>query len=214
MRMSGRPRSRVAPRACCPFVPAVGHPTVPAEHRPGSPGEPGHPGRSGDQGREHLAERVRDAYREEVDHTHQSLFNAAVAFTLTFAGLRGLTYALRYDLLPWGDIVTGGVHLHHYVWGVGLLLVVGMVSLIVDSPRYNPLLGVLYGVATALVVDEFALLLNLRDVYWTKEGRVSVDIALCTIAVAAVYFTAKAFWRRLGHELVRWIRGVRPRNGP
>jgi len=92
---------------------------------------------------------------------------------------------------------------------VGLLLVVGMVSLIVDSPRYNPLLGVLYGIATALVVDEFALLLNLRDVYWTEEGRVSVDIALCVIAVAAVYFTAKAFWQRLGHELVRWIRDVR-----
>jgi hypothetical protein len=187
---------------------------VAGERAPRSRGEPVHPTRSGQQGREHLAERVRDAYREEVDHTHQSLFNAAVAFTLTFAGLRGLTYALRYGLLPWGDIVTGGVHLHHYVWGVGLLLVVGMVSLIVDSPRYNPLLGVLYGIATALVVDEFALLLNLRDVYWTKEGRISVDIALCTIAVAAVYFTAKAFWQRLGHELVRWIRGVRSQSGP
>jgi hypothetical protein len=212
--MSGQSSSRVAPRACWLLAPAVPHPTVPGERAPRSGGEPGHPTRSGQQGREHLAERVRDAYREEVDHTHQSLFNAAVAFTLTFAGLRGLTYALRYGLLPWGDIVTGGVHLHHYVWGVGLLLVVGMVSLIVDSPRYNPLLGVLYGIATALVVDEFALLLNLRDVYWTKEGRISVDIALCTIAVAAVYFTAKAFWQRLGHELVRWIRGVRSQSGP
>ena len=149
-----------------------------------------------------------------MDHTHQSLFNAAAAVTLTSAGLRGLTYAIRHDLLPWGDIVTGGVHLHHYVWGVGLLLVVGIVSLIVDSPRYNPLLGVLYGVATALVVDEFALLLNVRDVYWTKEGRVGVDIALSTIAVAAVCFPAKAFWQRLGHELVRWIRDVRSHHVP
>jgi hypothetical protein len=187
---------------------------VPGERAPRSDGDLGHPARSDEHGREHLAERVRDAYREEVDHTHQSLFNAAAAFTLTFACLRGLTYAIRYDLLPWGDIVTGGVHLHHYVWGVGLLLVVGMVSLIVDSPRYNPLLGVLYGAATALVVDEFALLLNLRDVYWAKEGRVSVDIALSTIAVAAVYFTAKAFWQRLGHELVRWIRDVRSHHVP
>jgi hypothetical protein len=187
---------------------------VSGERAPRSPGDPGHPASSGDLGREHLVERVRHAYQEEVDHTHQSLFNAAVAFTVTFAGLRGLTYALRYNLLPWGDIVTGGVHLHHYVWGVGLLLVVGMVSLIVDSPRYNPLLGVLYGIATALVVDEFALLLNLRDVYWTEEGRVSVDIALCLIAVAAVYFTAKAFWQRLGHELVRWIRDVRSQSNP
>jgi hypothetical protein len=187
---------------------------VPGERPPRSDGDLGHRARSGEQGREHLAERVRDAYREEVDHTHQSLFNAAAAFTLTFAGLRGLTYAIRYHLLPWGDIVTAGVHLHHYVWGVGLLLVLGMVSLIVDSPRYNPLLGLLYGVATALVVDEFALLLNLRDVYWTKEGRLSVDVALCTIAVAAVYFTAKAFWQRLGHELVRWICDLRSTRVP
>jgi hypothetical protein len=187
---------------------------VPGERAPRSDGDLGHPARSGEHGRAHLAERVRDAHREEVDHTHQSLFNAAAAFTLTSAGLRGLTYAIRYDLLLWGDIVTGGEHLHHYVWGVGLLLVVGMVSLIVASPRYNPLLGVLYGVATALVVDEFALLLSVRDVYWTKEGRVSVDIALSTIAVAAVYLTAKAFWQRLGHELMRWIRDVRSHHAP
>jgi hypothetical protein len=203
--VSGQRPSRVPPRACSLPPPAVTDPTVPGDRAPRPDGDPGHPASPDEHGREHLAERVREAYREEVDHTHQSLLNAATAFTLTFAGLRGLTYAIRYGLLPWGDIVTGGVHLHHYVWGVGLLLVVGMVSLIVDSPRYNPLLGVLYGVATALVVDEFALLLNLRDVYWTKEGRVSVDIALCTIAVAAVYFTARAFWRRLGHELMRWI---------
>jgi hypothetical protein len=50
-------------------------------------------------------------------------------------------------------------------------------------------------------VDEFALLLNPRDVYWSTEGRLSVDLALATIAVAAVYFAAKSFWRRLGREL-------------
>ena len=159
------------------------------------------------QDREPLARRVREAYREEVDHTHESLLNAAIAFTVTFAGLRGLTYGIKYGLLPWGNLVAGGVHVHHYVWGVALLLVVGMVSLIVDTPRYNPVLGVLYGIATALVIDEFALLLNLRDVYWTTEGRTSIDVALTTIAVALVYFLAKAFWRRLGRELLRSLRG-------
>jgi hypothetical protein len=174
------------------------------------------PGGADDPGRTtrtpHLGERVREAYRQEVDHTHRSLLNAALAFTVTFALVRALTYAIRHDLLPFGDVVTGGVHIHHYVWGVALLLVVGFVSLVVDSPRYNPLLGVLFGVATALVLDEFALLLNLRDVYWTQEGRVSVDVALGTIAVAAVYFTGRAFWRRLGHEVWAWMRG-RPRRG-
>ncbi len=161
----------------------------------------------------HLPERVREAYREEVDHTHKSLLNAALAFTLTFGLLRALTYAIRYEVVPWGNIVTGGIHLHHYVWGVGLLLVVGLVSLVVDSPRYNPMLGILYGVATALVVDEFALLLNLRDVYWTTEGRISIDMALGTIAIAATYFAAKAFWKRLGREFAHaiWKRLHSPR---
>jgi hypothetical protein len=55
-------------------------------------------------------------------------------------------------------------------------------------------------------VDEFALLLNLRDVYWSTEGRVSVDVALTTIAIATIYFSGKAFWRRLGRELALSLR--------
>lgn len=144
-----------------------------------------------------------------MDRTHQSLLNAALAFALTFGALRLLTYAIREELVPWGDVVAGGLHIHHYVWGVVLLLAVGLVSLIVDSPRYNPWLGLVYGAASALVVDEFALLLNLRDVYWTTEGRISVDLALGLIALAAVYFAATSFWRRLGHEVVAWARALR-----
>jgi hypothetical protein len=83
---------------------------------------------------------------------------------------------------------------------VGVLLGFGLISLVVDSPRYNPWLGAAYGIGTALVVDEFALLLNLRDVYRSTEGRLSVDLALATMAVAAVYFAAKSFWRRRGRE--------------
>lgn len=77
--------------------------------------------------------------------------------------------------------------------GHGGLLGVGLISLVVDSPRYNPWLGVAYGIGTALAVDEFASLLNLRDVYWSTEGRVSVDVALTTIAIATIYFAAKSF---------------------
>lgn len=100
--------------------------------------------------REHLSTRVGRAYREEVDRTHRSLLNAALAFAVTFGLVRALTYAIRFDLLPWGNIVLGGgLHIHHYVWGVGLLLVLGLVGLIVDHPRYNPWLGLGYGVAAA-----------------------------------------------------------------
>lgn len=59
------------------------------------------------------------------------------------------------------------------------------------------------------MIDEFALLLNLRDVYWATEGRISVDIALGTMALAAAYFAATSFWRRLGRELWRAVRSRR-----
>lgn len=153
-----------------------------------------------------LSARVSDAYHEEVDRTHQSLLNAAVAFTVTFGVLRLLTYGIREGFLPWGNIVARGLHIHHYVWGVALLLIIGLVSLVVDTPRYNPWLGAVYGVASALVIDEFALLLNLRDVYWSTEGRLSVDIALGLIAISCIYFAAMSFWRRLGHELLVSVR--------
>ena len=158
---------------------------------------------------EGLGHRISDAYDQEVDRTHRSLLNAAIAFALTFGLVRALTYGIREQWLPWGNIVTGGLHIHHYVWGVALLLIVGLVSLVIDSPRLNPWLGAVYGVAAALVIDEFALLLNLRDVYWSNEGRVSVDVALGTIALAAVYFAATSFWQRLGRELVRALRRKR-----
>jgi hypothetical protein len=159
-----------------------------------------------------LATRVHDAYVEEVDRTHQSLLAAWVAFGVTFGFLRALTYAIREELVPWGNVELGTVHVHHYVWGVALLLVVGLVSLIVDTPKYNPWLGLVYGVAAALVIDEYALLLNLRDVYWQEEGRVSVDVALGTIAALGVYLTAASFWRRLGRELVASLRRRRSRS--
>jgi hypothetical protein len=156
--------------------------------------------------RAQLRDHIRAAYVSEVDRTHRSLLNAALTFALTFGLLRALTYGIREDWLPWGNIVTGGLHIHHYVWGVALLLVLGLVTLVVDSPHLNPWLGALYGVAAALVIDEFALLLNLRDVYWTTEGRLSVDLALGTMALAAIYFAATSFWRRLGRELLRSVR--------
>jgi hypothetical protein len=157
-------------------------------------------------GGQQLAERVSEAYHEEVDRTHQSLLNAALAFAGTFAALRVLTYAIREGLVPWGNVVARGTHIHHYVWGVALLLVIGLFSLVVDTPRYNPWLGAVYGFASALVIDEFALLLNLRDVYWTNEGRLSVDLALGLMALSAVYLAATSFWRRLGHELLASVR--------
>ncbi len=152
-----------------------------------------------------LGHRIHDAYAE-VDRTHRSLLLAWVAFAVTFAILRALTYSIREGFGPFGDISVGSVHLHHYIWGIALLMLVGLVSLIVDSPRYNPWLGVLYGIGCALILDEYALLLRLEDVYWAEEGRVSVDVTLGVIAVAGVYVSAASFWRAVTREVGRSVR--------
>ena len=85
-------------------------------------------------------------------------------------------------------------------------MLVGLVSLIVDSPRYNPWLGAAYGVGCALVIDEYALLLNLSDVYWSRQGRVSVDVALGVLAVSGVYLTAAHFWNHIVRLLLGDLR--------
>ena len=163
---------------------------------------------------ERLPHRLRHAYAAEADRTHQSLLVAWLAFGVTFGALRALTFAIHRGIGPFGDISVGGAHLHHYIWGIGLLMLVGLVSLIVDSPRYNPWLGLAYGVGSALVIDEFALLLDLRDVYWSSEGRVSVDVALGVLTVLGVYVSASTFWRRAGREVASSLRrhaGMTPR---
>ncbi|MDQ1703120.1 MAG: hypothetical protein QOF57_2372, partial [Frankiaceae bacterium] len=80
---------------------------------------------------------------------------------------------------------------------------------------YNPWLGLAYGIGCALVIDEFALLLDLRDVYWSAEGRVSVDAALVVIVVLGVYVSAATFWRRAANEVAHTLgHGGSARRGP
>jgi hypothetical protein len=148
-----------------------------------------------------LPREVGRAYAEDVDQTHRSLLMAWLTFGGTFGLLRALTFAIHEGIGPFGNVSLGGEHVHHYVWGIGLLMLVGLVSLIVDTPRYNPWLGAAYGVGCALVVDEYALLLNLSDVYWTRQGRISVDVALGLLTVLGVYLTAAHFW----NDLVRLV---------
>lgn len=86
-----------------------------------------------------------------------------MAFAGTFAGLRALTYSIRAGKGPFRNISVGGEHLHHYMWGIGLLSGVGAVAVRGDERhRRHPAVAVTYGSGLALIVDEFALLLDLR----------------------------------------------------
>jgi hypothetical protein len=85
---------------------------------------------------------------------------------------------------PIKDIYIGGVHIHHQVWGMLLVLVAGLVGFRFrpESP-WQDVLAVLFGVGAALVLDEFALWIHLEDVYWTDEGRKSIDAVMVALVV-------------------------------
>ncbi len=144
---------------------------------------------------------VRRAYHEELGPGQRSALLSWLAFTGTFTGLRVLTTSIRAGKGPFRNISVGGEHLHHYLWGIGLLAGVGAVAVRGDERhRRHPAVAISYGAGLALIVDEFALLLDLRDVYWAKQGRISVDLGIGGIAAAGCYFAGLPVLRRLSRE--------------
>lgn len=128
----------------------------------------------------------------ELDVRRQSSFNAWLAFVVTFVLLRLLTYGIRYGILPFHNVVTGsGLHIHHFVWGIFILLIVGFAGYMIDDIRWHPWLALAFGIGAALVIDEFALWLNLKDVYWARQGRWSVDLAVVVGGLLGVLYAAE-----------------------
>jgi hypothetical protein len=151
-----------------------------------------------------LWQRVRGAYSDHVGPAEQSVLIAWSAFTATFAVTRTVTHWIRGGHGPsGGGILVAGRHLHHYNIGIALLAAVGAVALRGEERhRRHPMTAMAYGAANALIVDELMLLLDLQDVYWAREGRNSVDVAVATIGLGGVYVAAIPFWHRAARELV------------
>ena len=141
---------------------------------------------------------IREAFGSELDTAQQSALIGWLAFTGTFSGVRGITHAIRAGKGPFKNLSVGGSHLHHYMWGIGLLAGVGAVAVRGDEKlRRHPVTAVAYGSGLALIVDEFALLLDLKDVYWARDGRVSVDIGVSASSVVGSYFAALPVLRKV-----------------
>ncbi len=101
------------------------------------------------------------------------------AFVLTFLVTRTITRMIRAGKGPFHDNVSGsGLHVHHAVPGI-ILLVTGAFIAVGTSgsdSAWTIVAALLIGVGTSLVLDEFALILHLQDVYWADEGRISVEM--------------------------------------
>src|ERR1035437_563491 len=139
-----------------------------------------------------LTRGVRSSFHEELDPGQRS----ALLSWLAFAATRGITYAIRAGKGPFRNLSAGGEHLHHYLWGIGMLTGVGAVAVRgEDVHRRHPAVALSYGAGLALIVDEFALLLDLKDVYWAEQGRISIDLGVGVSAVAGSYFAARPVLR-------------------
>jgi hypothetical protein len=119
-------------------------------------------------------------YRQYIQRSgRESRFLVCLSFLLTFLIVRFITYSIRYHWFSvFRDVETrSGLHIHHLVYEIILLLVVGYCALAFPEVRGRRLIAssLLYGSGAALTLDEFALWLRLEDVYWARDGRESID---------------------------------------
>ncbi|MFF6801685.1 hypothetical protein [Streptomyces sp. NPDC012616] len=125
--------------------------------------------------------------RNIVEPGKLPLLLALAAFVATFLITRVITRLIRAGKGPFGNVSSGGVHIHHVVPGVVLTVAGGFGS--VASGRHGFGAGafaVVFGIGTGLVLDEFALILHLDDVYWTEAGRKSVEAVVLTAALGGL----------------------------
>ncbi|MGB6690607.1 MAG: hypothetical protein WBE76_22445 [Terracidiphilus sp.] len=140
-----------------------------------------------------------------ADQPRRRMFLASLAFLVTFAGVRLLVLFIVRDQGPFQWVMLRGRHIHHLVWGILILLLVGYGWLLDLGRSHSPLsifmsrlMSIGYGVGAALTLDEFALWLNLSpDAYWTREGRVSIDAVILFGSLLAVGAWGAPFFRGL-----------------
>jgi len=170
------------------------------------------------------------------DRPRRRMFLASVSFFLTFGGVRLLVRQVVHQEGPFQWVMVGGHHIHHLVWGILILLLVGY-GWLADlgqkhtemSIFFSRLMAINYGVGAALTLDEFALWLNLEPgAYWTRAGRESIDAVILFGSLLAIgawgapffrgihrlWTERKLFGKELGRGLtfpVRLVRLLRPR---
>lgn len=114
------------------------------------------------------------------------------AFLLSFGFIRMSARLMRSPKVPWwpGSVSSGDLHIHHLVFGIVLLLAAGFASIAFQpgSP-WLEVVAAVFGIGAGLTLDEFALWLHLRDVYWSEEGRQSIDAVLIAALLGALVLT-------------------------
>jgi hypothetical protein len=128
--------------------------------------------------------------RTMVDGGRSGAFWLLLALLITFLIVRGITRRIRAGAGDGvlRDVTVGGLHIHHLVYGIGLTLAAGFLEFRFqpDTPWFE-LLAIGFGIGTGLMLDEFALSLYMKDVYWAAQGRTSVDAVLIALMVGGLF---------------------------
>jgi hypothetical protein len=148
------------------------------------------------------AEVAREGYRQ-VSTRENSMFNLLTSFAATFLVVRWITYLLRRRrrVGPFRSLRVGRRHIHHFVPGIVIAFASGAVAIVSRNERLEPRLAIPFGIGMGLTLDESALLLELDDVYWTREGLLSVQITLAVMSLLSALALALRFLRR-GEQVV------------
>jgi hypothetical protein len=138
-----------------------------------------------------------------VDTGRQPEFLFFVSFLVTFGFIRTSAHLIRAQVSWWpGNVEVGGTHIHHLVWGIVLLMLSGYVGVTIAPPSpWHEICAVLFGVGTGLALDEFALWLDLKDVYWSEQGRKSIDAVIIAATITGMVLVGFTAWIDVATEV-------------
>jgi hypothetical protein len=163
-----------------------------------------------------LPRRIRRHYLHSFqDPRRERLFLSSLGFDLGAIGARTITHMIRHGIGPFRNLSVGGRHFHHLVFGIAGLLGTGLTWLVIadnaeQMETRHRATAFLYGLGSALTLDEFALWLDLEDVYWTKQGKVSVEALMIFGSLLSVGVWGGPFLKSTAQEVVPGLTAPTP----
>jgi hypothetical protein len=154
--------------------------------------------------------RILNHYKKHFsDLSRERLFISSLGFFVTFAVARSIAYSIHLGIGPFENVSIGGKHIHHLVWGILLLLIVGYGWLLRvgsgmshTSRWMSRTTALLFGIGAALTLDEFALWFNLEDVYWDWEGRQSIDAVIIFGGLLSIGLWGGRFFYAVARQII------------
>ncbi len=132
----------------------------------------------------------------EAPRSETVLFNLLGGFLGAFALVRLSTWGIRDSWWPFRNVRVGGRHIHHFVPGIIIAFGSGTAALLTENDALEQRLAIPMGAGIGLTFDEAALLLDLRDVYWTREGLLSIQLSLGATAILSIAILTLRMLRR------------------